>query len=104
MRKQDMSGLQIYNIGSGRGTSTWEIVRAFERACNRKIALRVGPRRPGDVPEIYCDPSKANNDLGWRAEKTIDEMCEDLWKFYRLNPNGYQDVSTLRDAGVSIDY
>lgn len=100
----NIQGFRIYNIGSGKGTSTWEIVRSFEKACCKKIALSIVQRRPGDVPEIYCDPSKANKELDWRAEKSIDDMCEDLWKFYRLNPNGYQDVSILRDAGVPIEY
>lgn len=79
------------------------MIRAFEKACGRNIAVRVCDRRPGDVPAIYCDPSKAEKELEWKAEKTHDQMCEDLWNFYKLNPNGYQDPTVLRDSGMPIE-
>nr|XP_002126907.1 uncharacterized protein LOC100182970 [Ciona intestinalis] len=88
---QSTSGIEIYNIGSGRGKSTWEMVKAFEAACGKPIQFRVCQRRPGDVPAIYCDPSKAERQLGWKAERSLQEMCEDLWRFYVLNPNGYEE-------------
>jgi len=96
--------IEIYNIGSGKGSSTWDIINAFERVCQKQIPLRVSSRRPGDVPAIYCDPSKAERDLGWKSERTNEQMCADLWKFYLLNPNGYQDPSTLRNSVLDLEY
>uniref|UniRef100_H2YZ73 UDP-glucose 4-epimerase n=1 Tax=Ciona savignyi TaxID=51511 RepID=H2YZ73_CIOSA len=88
---QDISGIEIYNIGTGEGKSTWDMVKAFEAACGKPIPFRVCQRRPGDVPAIYCDPSKAERELGWKAGRSLKQMCEDLWRFYVLNPNGYDE-------------
>ena len=96
--------IEVYNIGSGKGTSTWEIIREFEKVCKRDIPLRVCSRRPGDVPAIYCDPSKAERDFGWKPKRTNEQMCSDLWKFYVLNPNGYQDCTVLRNAILDLEY
>ena len=96
--------IEIYNIGSGKGTSTWSIMRIFEKVCKRNVPHRVCSRRPGDVPAIYCDPSKAERELGWKSERSNEEMCSDLWKFYLLNPNGYQDASVLRSRMHDLRY
>ena len=74
-------GLGIYNLGTGRGYSVREIVRAFEEATGVKIPCVEAPRRPGDLACYFADPSKANEELGWKAEKSLREMCLDSWRF-----------------------
>nr|XP_039265661.1 UDP-glucose 4-epimerase-like [Styela clava] len=97
-----IKGLSVYNIGTGKGKSTWDMIREFEKACGMEIPLQICDRRPGDVPAIFSDTSKAERDLDWKAERTHQQMCEDLWRFYTLNPNGYQDISALTEAGIAI--
>lgn len=82
-------GITAYNLGTGQGVSVLEIVRDFEKATGITIPHRIVERRPGDVPVVYADPGKANRELGWTAEKTLEEMCADSWRFQRQNPNGY---------------
>jgi UDP-glucose 4-epimerase len=65
------------------------MVAAFERACGKPIAYQVVSRRPGDIAEAYADPSWAQKELGWRAQKGLDEMCADVWRWQSQNPNGY---------------
>jgi len=77
------------NLGTGRGYSVLEVVRAFERASGRAIPLEMHPRRPGDVAACYADPSLAAAKLGWRARAGIDEMCRDSWRWQSANPEGY---------------
>jgi UDP-glucose 4-epimerase len=84
------SGVVTYNLGTGRGYSVLEVVAAFERACRRKIPYCVVGRRPGDIATSCADPSKAKNELGWSAERGIDEMCADVWRWQSANPNGYE--------------
>lgn len=83
-------GLVIYNLGTGIGYSVLEIIQNFEKACGRKIPYVIAPRRPGDIPTCYSDPSKAERELGWKAEYGIDRMCEDTWRWQSQNPNGYE--------------
>ncbi|NCC24776.1 MAG: UDP-glucose 4-epimerase GalE [Deltaproteobacteria bacterium] len=82
-------GLDVYNLGTGRGTSVLELVRAFERASGRTIPYRMSPRRPGDVAQCFADPSRAKRELGWKAHRNIDEMCRDVWRWQSGNPEGY---------------
>lgn len=77
------------NLGTGRGTSVLELVRAFEAACGRPVPYEVVARRPGDVAEVYADPALAARLLGWRARLGLDAMCEDAWRWQSLNPQGY---------------
>lgn len=83
-------GLQTWNLGTGRGYSVLEIVRAFEKACGKPIPYRMAPRRSGDIPTSYADPSKAEADLGWKATRGIDEICQDAWRWQSNNPDGFQ--------------
>jgi len=76
-------GLGIHNLGTGRGYSVLECVAAFEKACGNKIPYSIKPRRAGDAPVIYSDPALAMKELGWRAEKTLEEMCRDSWNFQK---------------------
>lgn len=82
-------GLVIYNLGTGKGTSVLDMVKAFEDASGNKVPYKIGSRRPGDIATCYADPSKAESELGWKAERGIQEMCEDGWKWQSENPNGY---------------
>jgi len=82
-------GVHLYNLGTGRGYSVLEVLRAFERACGRSVPQRVVGRRPGDIAMCYADPSKANRELGWRTIFDIDDMCAHTWKWQSMNPDGY---------------
>ncbi len=82
-------GTAVYNLGTGRGYSVLEMVDAFERAAGRKIPYEIVGRRPGDIAECYADPSRAKQELGWSATRTIDEMCRDAWRWQSGNPEGY---------------
>ncbi|MCI8507746.1 MAG: UDP-glucose 4-epimerase GalE [Lachnospiraceae bacterium] len=84
-------GLVIYNLGTGKGYSVLEIIKNFEKACGREIPYTIAPRRPGDIPICYSDPSKAEKELGWKALYGIDKMCEDTWRWQSGNPNGYDE-------------
>ena len=83
------SGVLTVNLGTGRGYSVLEMVRAFEQASGRKVAYRIAARRPGDVAACYADPSLAAERLGWRAQLEIDRMCADTWRWQSQNPQGY---------------
>lgn len=82
-------GLVIYNLGTGVGYSVLDIIKNFEKACGKKIPYVIAPRRPGDIPTCYSDPSKAERELGWKAQYGIEKMCEDAWRWQSMNPNGY---------------
>lgn len=85
------TGLFIYNLGTGKGYSVLDVVKAFEKASGVEIPYVIGPRREGDIATCYSDPSKAFKELGWKAERDIEEMCEDSWRWQSQNPNGYPD-------------
>jgi len=79
------TGAEAINLGTGKGTSVLEIVRAYEKASGRKVPYTIAPRRDGDIAFCYADTKKAEELLGWHAEKTIDEMCADSWRFTEKN-------------------
>jgi len=83
-------GAEAINLGTGRGFSVLEAIRAFEKASGKKIAFQIAPRRPGDIPACYADSSKAEKLLGWTATHDLDAMCRDQWKWQSANPNGYE--------------
>lgn len=87
----EKNGLNVWNLGTGTGYSVLEMVRAFEQACNRSIAYRMAPRRPGDIAECWADPAKAEQELGWKAERTLNDMMADTWRWQSLNPRGYAE-------------
>ena len=82
------------NLGTGRGVSVLELVRAFEKASGRRIPYEIVARRPGDVAQVYADPSRAQTLLGWRARYGIEAMCRDAWHWQSLNPKGYERGET----------
>lgn len=81
-------GLAIYNLGTGRGYSVLDVVKAFENANNLKVPYSIKPRRAGDIATCYCDPQKAFEELGWKAQYNIEDMCRHSWNFQTKNPNG----------------
>lgn len=81
---------KVYNIGTGRGTSVLELVKAFETASGKEVPYQITPRRPGDIAACYADPGLAEAELGWRAELTIEDACRDAWNWQSNNPNGYE--------------
>lgn len=86
---KEKKGVLTYNLGTGRGYSVLEMVKAFEKASGKHIPYEIKPRRAGDIATCYADPSKAKEELNWEAERGIDEMCEDSWRWQSNNPNGY---------------
>ena len=84
-------GLVTYNLGTGNGYSVLDMVKAFSKASGKDIPYKIVDRRAGDVAMCYADPTKANNELGWKAEFGIDRMCEDSWRWQSNNPNGYEE-------------
>ena len=87
---ESQPGLATLNLGTGRGASVLEVVKAFERACGRPIAYEIGPRRAGDVPAYWGDPGLAQATLGWTARRGLDQMCADSWRWQQANPRGYE--------------
>ena len=88
---EENPGLAIYNLGTGKGYSVLDIVKNFEAATGVKIPYVIKPRRAGDIATCYCDASKAEKELGWKAENGIREMCEDSWRWQSNNPQGYDE-------------
>lgn len=86
----DHSGVHIFNLGTGRGSSVLEMVHTFERVNGVRVPYRIAERRPGDLATVYADPSKSNRDLHWKTEKDLDDMCRDSWHWQSSNPNGYE--------------
>ena len=86
-----LEGVSIINLATGNGYSVLEVLKAFEKACGKKISYKIVERREGDIAKCFADASKAYEVLGWKAEKGIDEMCEDSWRWQSQNPNGYEE-------------
>lgn len=87
---QDQGGLFIYNLGTGKGYSVLEIVRAFEKESGRVISYRLAPRRQGDIAQCYANVTKAKENLHWQAKRSLKKMIEDTWRWQQKNPNGYE--------------
>lgn len=85
------AGASIYNLGTGSGTSVLEIIKAFSKACGRDLPYEIKPRRAGDIATCYADCSKAERELGWRAELSIEQACADSWRWQSQNPNGFSE-------------
>ena len=78
---KEQKGLYIYNLGTGKGYSVLDMVKAFEQATGKKVPYKIAPRREGDIAMCYADPKKAKEELGWTAEKTLEDMCKDSWNY-----------------------
>ena len=90
-RLTERPGVLTVNLGTGRGYSVIEVVKAFEKASGRPVPFEIVARRPGDVAQCYAEPGLAERELGWRAARGIDEMCADAWRWQSSNPEGYPD-------------
>ena len=88
---KEKTGVLTYNLGTGHGYSVLDVVKSFEKASGQKIPYEIKPRRPGDIATCYADATKAKEELGWVAQRGIEEMCEDAWRWQKNNPNGYED-------------
>lgn len=86
---QERSGWHVWNLGTGRGYSVFELLRAFELASGCRIPYRISPRRPGDIAQCWADPRKAFKELGWKARRGLAEMMADAWRWQSMNPVGY---------------
>ena len=84
-------GVLIYNLGTGHGVSVLQLVQAFEKANGLTIPYDICPRRAGDIAEFYADASKAQREMGWKASRTIEDMCRDAWNWQKQNPQGYEE-------------
>ncbi len=85
------AGANVYNLGTGSGTSVLEIIRAFSKACGHDLPYKIKPRRVGDIAACYADCSKAERELGWRAELSIEQACADSWRWQSQSPNGFSE-------------
>ncbi|EGD78352.1 UDP-glucose 4-epimerase [Salpingoeca rosetta] len=83
-------GCAVYNLGTGKPASVLEMIAAFSKASGKEIKYEIGPRRPGDIASCYADPSKAERELGWKATRTVEEGCEDSWRWQSANPYGFK--------------
>lgn len=85
--RKDSPGCQAWNLGTGKGSTVFDIVKGFSKAVGRDLPYEVAPRRKGDVLNLTAVPTKANNELGWKAEIPLEKTCEDLWKWYACEPH-----------------
>ncbi|KAL5021937.1 hypothetical protein ScPMuIL_001092 [Solemya velum] len=83
-------GCKVYNLGTGKGYSVLDMVKAFEKASGKSVAYKIVARRPGDIASCYADPRMAEKDLGWKATRGLEQMCEDAWRWQNDNPEGYR--------------
>lgn len=88
-KRSDVPGVHVYNLGTGHGYSVLEIIDAFGKACGKEIPFSITDPRPGDIATCYADASKAAAELDWKAERGIEEMCQDAWNWQSKNPNGF---------------
>lgn len=92
-----LQALDKVKVMTGVGYSVLEVVRSFAKATGKDIPYVITERRPGDIAECYADPSKAFRELGWKAEKSLEEMCKDSWRWQKNNPHGYEEREVLKD-------
>lgn len=88
-KAQDLKGVEVYNLGTGEGYSVLDLVKSFEAATGVEIPYKIVERRPGDIASSYADASKAKQELGWEAQKNLEDMCRDSWRWQEKNPQGY---------------
>jgi UDP-glucose 4-epimerase len=88
---EQFRGVEAFNLGTGTGTSVFEIMNAFEAATNKKIPFEISPRREGDLPAFWANADKAKTALNWQAKRSLEDMMTDTWRWQSANPNGYND-------------
>ncbi|MDO5059325.1 MAG: UDP-glucose 4-epimerase GalE [Neisseria sp.] len=89
--KGQTAGVHTYNLGTGRGSSVLEMIRAFEKASGKPLPYQIKPRRPGDIAACFADPSYTTREIGWQAVRSLDDMMADTWRWLSNNPNGFDD-------------
>lgn len=85
-------GVKVYNLGTGKGYSVLDVIKAFSKACGRELPYEIKDRRPGDIAECYSNAALAKEELGWEAQYDMDRMCEDSWRWQSMNPDGYGEA------------
>jgi UDP-glucose 4-epimerase len=88
--REKLPGVRAWNLGTGRGSTVYEMIKAFSKAVGRDLPYEVAGRRAGDVLNLTSDPSRANKELGWKTERTLEDACQDLWRWTENNPEGYR--------------
>ena len=88
---EEKPGVEVYNLGTGKGYSVFDVIHAYEKACGKELPYKVVGRRAGDLVYSYGDPSKAEREMGWKAQYSIEDMCADSWRWQSQNPNGYAE-------------
>ena len=88
--REKQPGVRAWNLGTGRGSTVFEMIRAFSKAVGRDLTFEVVGRRAGDVLDLTSNPTRANRELGWKAERTMEDACVDLWRWTENNPQGYR--------------
>lgn len=83
-------GIKFFNLGTGQGVSVMSLIKTFERVNNVKVPFVIQPRRQGDISTMFADPTLAQEELNWKAVHTLEEMCEDFWRWQKMNPDGYR--------------
>ena len=94
-RLQSGKGVSTWNLGTGKGVSVLDMMKAFEKASGKKVAYQIAPRRAGDIAQCWADPARAVHDLGWRAEYDLEHMCVDTWRWQQMNPEGYGERTQM---------
>lgn len=89
-----LSGCRVYNLGTGKGQSVLEVIKAYSAACGHEVKYIIQARRPGDIASCYADASAALTDLGWKATRDMTQMCADSWRWQSGNPNGFRSASS----------
>jgi UDP-glucose 4-epimerase len=95
---QTIKGAHAWNLGTGRGHSVLELVRTFEEVAQMELPYRFAPRRHGDIAACWADPSKAEKELGWKAERSLTQMITDAWRWQVQNPSGYRVTETVKKS------
>jgi UDP-glucose 4-epimerase len=88
--REQHPGVKAWNLGTGRGSTVFEMIKSFSKACNKDLAYEVVGRREGDVLNLTANADLANKELGWKAERTLEDACQDLWLWTENNPQGYR--------------
>lgn len=101
---EENPGCVEYNLGAGSGATVLEMVHAFEKAVGRKLPYKIVDRRPGDVPDLTADPTKANKELNWKPEYSLEEACATLWNWQSKNPNGLEGYPSEAPAECVLNY
>lgn len=101
---EDNPGCVEYNLGTGVGSTVLEMVHAFEKAVGRDLPYKITPRRPGDVPDLTADPTKANKELGWKVKFSLEDACASLWNWQSKNPEGLEGYPSEAPSECVINY